>query len=48
MSCMIDVGDAAPDFRLPATDDREICLAEEIGKHRAIVIAFYVLDFTPG
>lgn len=34
------IGDLAPDFRLPANDDREIALADYRG--RAHVVLFFV------
>jgi peroxiredoxin len=45
---VIEVGERAPDFRLPSAGGREVHLEEETASHRATVIAFYVLDFTPG
>jgi peroxiredoxin len=45
---MLEVGDAAPDFELPATGGAPIRLSEAVKRNRATVIAFYVLDFTPG
>lgn len=45
---MIDVGDIAPDFELPATGGAPVRLSEAVARRRATVIAFYVLDFTPG
>lgn len=41
-------GEPAPDFELPATGGREIKLSEAVKAHRATIVAFYVLDFTPG
>ena len=41
-------GELAPDFELPATGGREIKLSEAVKGHRATIVAFYVLDFTPG
>jgi peroxiredoxin len=45
---MIEVGETAPDFELPSTGGSPIRLSEAVKRHRATVIAFYVLDFTPG
>jgi peroxiredoxin Q/BCP len=43
---MLNIGDTAPDFCLPGTDNRELCLAELKGKW--IVLYFYPKDNTPG
>ena len=43
----LKVGDAAPDFRLPSTDGREISLKEFRGK-KNVVLYFYPKDDTPG
>jgi len=43
----LKVGDAAPDFTLPATDGKTYTLSEFRGK-KNIVLAFYVLAFTGG
>lgn len=40
------VGEAAPDFKLPSTEGREISLSEFKGK-KNVVLAFYPLDFSP-
>lgn len=45
---MLQVGDKAPDFKLPTTGGQELSLAEALEKHRALVFLFYVLDFTGG
>lgn len=45
---MLQVGDVAPDFELPGTGGKEIRLSEVLKEHPATVVAFYVLDFTPG
>jgi peroxiredoxin len=45
---MLQVGDSAPDFKLPTSGGAEITLAEALTKHRALVFLFYVLDFTGG
>lgn len=41
------VGEPAPDFTLPSTDDRDISLADFKGK-QAVVLYFYPRDDTPG
>ena len=43
----LKVGDAAPDFTLPATDNKTYTLSEFKGK-KNVVLAFYVLAFTGG
>lgn len=45
---MLEIGEVAPDFELPGTGGEKIHLADALQQHRAIVVAFYVLDFTPG
>jgi peroxiredoxin len=45
---MLEVGKRAPDFKLPSTGGSEVVLSEAVKRHRATIIAFYVLDFTPG
>jgi peroxiredoxin len=45
---MLQVGDQAPDFKLPTTSGNELTLAEALHKHKALVFLFYVLDFTGG
>ena len=45
---MLDVGQQAPDLKLPATGGEDVLLSEAFTRHRATVLAFYVLDFTPG
>jgi peroxiredoxin len=45
---MLEVGQKAPDFELPSTGGAEVKLADVLKRHRATIIAFYVLDFTPG
>lgn len=45
---VIDIGDVAPDIELPATGGAAVRLSEAVKRNRATVIAFYVLDFTPG
>jgi peroxiredoxin len=45
---MLEVGDDAPDFELPATGGSPVRLSEAVKRSQATVVAFYVLDFTPG
>ena len=45
---MLQVGDKAPDFKLPATITPELTLEVVLEKHKAVVFLFYVLDFTGG
>jgi peroxiredoxin len=45
---VLQVGDKAPGFNLPITSGQEITLEEMLGKHRALIFLFYVLDFTGG
>ena len=46
-SCLAaDVGDAAPDFRLPGSDGNEHALANYRGQY--VVIAFFPKAFTGG
>jgi len=42
----LEVGDKAPDFDLPSTKGGNFKLSDLAGK-KALVIQFYVLDFTP-
>ena len=45
---MLQVGDKAPEFKLPTTGGQELTLADALQKYRAVVFLFYVLDFTGG
>jgi peroxiredoxin len=45
---VLQVGDKAPDFELPTTGGRDLTLAEALKQHRALILLFYVLDFTGG
>jgi len=45
---VLQVGDKAPDFKLPTTGGQELTLADALEKYRAMVLLFYVLDFTGG
>ena len=42
----VEVGDKAPDFELPSTQGGQLKLSSFRGV-KAVVIEFYVLDFTP-
>ena len=45
---MLQVGEKAPEFKLPTTGGQELTLAEALQKHKALIFLFYVLDFTGG
>jgi peroxiredoxin len=45
---VLQVGDRAPEFKLPTTGGQELTLADALEKHKAVVFLFYVLDFTGG
>jgi len=45
---LLQVGDPAPDFKLPTTAGEELTLGAALEKHRAVIFLFYVLDFTGG
>jgi hypothetical protein len=45
---VLQVGDKAPDFKLPTTGGHELTLGEALEKYRALIFLFYVLDFTGG
>ncbi len=45
---VLQVGDKAPDFKLPTTGGQELTLGDALQKYRALVFLFYVLDFTGG
>ena len=42
----VEVGDKAPDFELPSTQGGKLKLSSFQGT-KAVLIEFYVLDFTP-
>lgn len=43
---MVQAGSAAPDFCLPVSEQRSVCLGEMAGKW--LVVFFYPKDDTPG
>jgi peroxiredoxin Q/BCP len=43
----VEVGNPAPDFRLPATGNKEIGLAD-FRDRQHVVLAFYPFDWSPG
>jgi peroxiredoxin len=45
---VLQVGDKAPDFKLPTTSGQELTLGDALKKFRALIFLFYVLDFTGG
>jgi peroxiredoxin len=45
---VLQVGEKAPDFKLPTTGGSELTLADALQKYKALVFLFYVLDFTGG
>ena len=45
---MLQVGQPAPDLKLPSTGGDDVQLSEAFAQHKATILAFYVLDFTPG
>jgi peroxiredoxin len=47
MADEIQVGQEAPDFTLPATIGDKVSLGQYRGQ-KNVLLAFYVLDFTPG
>jgi hypothetical protein len=44
---MVDVGQVAPDFTLPAQDMRNISLSDYMGK-KTVVLSFHIFSFTGG
>jgi len=48
LNAVLNVGDKAPDFKLPVTSGQEITLGDALAKHQALLFLFYVLDFTGG
>ena len=45
---VVEIGQAAPHLKLPATSGGDVVLSEVFARNRATILAFYVLDFTPG
>ncbi len=45
---MLQVGEKAPDFKLPTTGGEELTLASALEKWKSLIFLFYVLDFTGG
>jgi peroxiredoxin len=45
---VLQVGDKAPEFKLPTTAGSELTLADALAKHKVLIFLFYVLDFTGG
>jgi peroxiredoxin len=45
---MLEIGSHAPDATMPSTGGEEVKLSEAFARNRATILAFYVLDFTPG
>ncbi len=43
----LKVGEAAPDFTLPSDQFQPVHLSDFLGK-KTVILAFYVLAFTPG
>ena len=46
VSSAVEIGEKAPDFTLPSTKDGKFRLSDNAGK-KAVIVQFYVLDFTP-
>ena len=44
---MVDVGQPAPDFTLPAQDMKNVSLSDYRGK-KAVVLSFHIFSFTGG
>ena len=44
---MVDVGQAAPDFTLPAQDMSNVSLSDFKGE-KAVVLSFHIFSFTGG
>ena len=46
IAAAVEIGEKAPDFTLPSTKDGKFRLSDNAGK-KAVIVQFYVLDFTP-
>jgi peroxiredoxin len=46
LSAAVEVGEKAPDFDLASTQSGKFKLSNMAGK-KAVIVQFYVLDFTP-
>lgn len=44
---MLEVGEIAPDFELPTGDRKSLRLSEVAARNKAVVLAFYIFDFSP-
>ena len=44
---MVDVGDQAPDFTLPAHTDEDVSLSDYKGK-KNVILSFHIHSFTGG
>ena len=44
---MVDVGQQAPDFTLPAQDSSQVTLGDYKGK-KIVVLSFHIFSFTGG
>lgn len=42
-----EVGDVAPDFKLPSVEQGDITLSDFLGD-KTVVLSFHVFDFTAG
>ena len=45
---MLQPGMKAPDFELPGTDGKLVSLSGLLAEHPAVVLVFYLLDFSGG
>ena len=44
---MVDIGQPAPDFTLPAHNDTNVTLSQYMG-HKHVVLSFHIYSFTGG
>ncbi len=42
-----DIGDVAPDFKLPSVSEGDITLSQFKGE-KSVILSFHVFDFTSG